>query len=52
MREGADAGLIAVAGLTKRYGQVTAVDGLSFTARPGMITGFLGPNGRATPLLS
>jgi ABC-2 type transport system ATP-binding protein len=33
------------AGLTKRFGAVTAVDGLSFTAGPGMVTGFLGPNG-------
>jgi ABC-2 type transport system ATP-binding protein len=31
--------------LTKRYGQVTAVDDLSFTVRPGQVTGFLGPNG-------
>lgn len=36
---------IAVEGLTKRYGAVTAVDDLSFTARPGAVTGFLGPNG-------
>ncbi|MET8967028.1 ABC transporter ATP-binding protein [Streptomyces hydrogenans] len=31
--------------LTKRYGPVTAVDRLSFTVRPGRVTGFLGPNG-------
>src|SRR5487761_826241 len=31
--------------LTKRYGDKTAVDGLSFTIRPGVVTGFLGPNG-------
>jgi ABC-2 type transport system ATP-binding protein len=36
---------IAVEGLTKRYGEVTAVDDLSFTARAGAVTGFLGPNG-------
>ena len=36
---------IAVEGLTKRYGEVTAVDDLSFTVRPGAVTGFLGPNG-------
>jgi ABC-2 type transport system ATP-binding protein len=36
---------ITVAGLTKRYGPVTAVDGLSFTVHPGQLTGFLGPNG-------
>ena len=31
--------------LTKRYGDKVAVDHLSFTVRPGMVTGFLGPNG-------
>ncbi|MCX4746147.1 ATP-binding cassette domain-containing protein [Kitasatospora sp. NBC_01287] len=31
--------------LTKRYGDVLAVDGLTFTVRPGRVTGFLGPNG-------
>ncbi|MFD7548606.1 ATP-binding cassette domain-containing protein [Streptomyces sp. NPDC059578] len=31
--------------LTKRYGATTAVDRLSFTVRPGVVTGFLGPNG-------
>ncbi len=31
--------------LTKRYRPVTAVDGLTLTARPGHVTGFLGPNG-------
>ncbi len=31
--------------LTKRYGPKTAVDGIDFTARPGLVTGFLGPNG-------
>jgi ABC-2 type transport system ATP-binding protein len=31
--------------LTKRYGSVTAVDDVSFTVRPGHVTGFLGPNG-------
>jgi ABC-2 type transport system ATP-binding protein len=31
--------------LTKRYGPVLAVDGLSFEVRPGTVTGFLGPNG-------
>jgi ABC-2 type transport system ATP-binding protein len=39
------AAAIAVEGLTKRYGEVTAVDDLSFTVRPGAVTGFLGPNG-------
>jgi ABC-2 type transport system ATP-binding protein len=31
--------------LVKRYGHVTAVDGLSFEVGPGIVTGFLGPNG-------
>ena len=37
--------MIEVRNLTKRYGSVTAVDDLSFVARPGVVTGFLGPNG-------
>jgi len=37
--------MIEAAGLTKRYGSVVAVDDLSFTIRPGVVTGFLGPNG-------
>ncbi len=37
--------MIEAKGLSKRYGDKTAVDGLSFTIRPGMVTGFLGPNG-------
>ncbi|MFJ9374216.1 ABC transporter ATP-binding protein [Streptomyces sp. NPDC101455] len=37
--------MIEVRGLTKRYGDRTAVDDLSFTAPPGQVTGFLGPNG-------
>jgi ABC-2 type transport system ATP-binding protein len=37
--------MIEVHQLTKRYGATTAVDGLSFTVRPGLVTGFLGPNG-------
>ncbi len=37
--------MIEVSGLTKRYGPVLAVDGLSFRLRPGTVTGFLGPNG-------
>jgi ABC-2 type transport system ATP-binding protein len=38
-------GVIEVEDLTKRYGRTVAVDGLSFTVRPGRVTGFLGPNG-------
>jgi ABC-2 type transport system ATP-binding protein len=37
--------MIEARGLTKRYGRTLAVDDLSFTVRPGMVTGFLGPNG-------
>jgi ABC-2 type transport system ATP-binding protein len=37
--------MIEARGLTKRYGKTTAVDGLTFTVRPGVVTGFLGPNG-------
>ncbi|GMA24956.1 multidrug ABC transporter ATP-binding protein [Luteimicrobium album] len=37
--------MIEAHGLTKRYGPKTAVDGISFTVRPGTVTGFLGPNG-------
>jgi ABC-2 type transport system ATP-binding protein len=37
--------MIEVDGLVKRFGPVTALDGLSFTVRPGQVTGFLGPNG-------
>jgi ABC-2 type transport system ATP-binding protein len=36
---------IETAGLTKRYGPVTAVDDLSFAVRDAAVTGFLGPNG-------
>jgi ABC-2 type transport system ATP-binding protein len=37
--------MIHVQGLTKRYGDKVAVDDLSFTVKPGRVTGFLGPNG-------
>jgi ABC-2 type transport system ATP-binding protein len=37
--------VIEVNGISKRYGRKTAVDHLSFTVRPGQVTGFLGPNG-------
>jgi ABC-2 type transport system ATP-binding protein len=37
--------MIEARGLGKRYGATAAVDDLSFTIRPGMVTGFLGPNG-------
>jgi ABC-2 type transport system ATP-binding protein len=37
--------VIEVRGLTKRFGQVLAVDRLSFTVEAGQVVGFLGPNG-------
>jgi len=37
--------MIEVQGLTKRYGEKTAVDDLTFGIEPGKVTGFLGPNG-------
>jgi ABC-2 type transport system ATP-binding protein len=37
--------VIKVAGLTRRFGALTAVDGLSFEVHPGEVLGFLGPNG-------
>ena len=37
--------MIEAVGLTKRYGSTLAVNDLSFSVRPGVVTGFLGPNG-------
>ena len=37
--------MIEVNDITKRYGDTVAVDHLSFTVKPGVVTGFLGPNG-------
>jgi ABC-2 type transport system ATP-binding protein len=37
--------MIEVKDVTKRYGETLAVDRLSFTVKPGIVTGFLGPNG-------
>ncbi len=37
--------MIEAVGLSKRYGDTTAVDDLSFSVPPGQVTGFLGPNG-------
>lgn len=37
--------MIEVEGLTKQYKNVRAVDDLTFTVKPGVVTGFLGPNG-------
>jgi ABC-2 type transport system ATP-binding protein len=36
---------ISIEGLSKRYGETNAVDGLTFSVRRGTVTGFLGPNG-------
>ncbi|SEG65935.1 ABC-2 type transport system ATP-binding protein [Nonomuraea solani] len=36
---------IEVSGLRKRFGRTTALDGMTFTVRPGQVTGFVGPNG-------
>jgi ABC-2 type transport system ATP-binding protein len=36
---------VVIEGLTKRYGQITAVDGLNLRVRRGEVYGFLGPNG-------
>ncbi|MGW2554776.1 ATP-binding cassette domain-containing protein [Streptomyces sp. NPDC001635] len=37
--------MIELEGLTKRYDEKLAVNNLTFTVRPGVVTGFLGPNG-------
>ena len=37
--------MIELKGLTKQFGQTVAVQDLTFTVRPGLVTGFLGPNG-------
>jgi ABC-2 type transport system ATP-binding protein len=37
--------MITARGLTKTYGRTVAVQDLTFTVRPGVVTGFLGPNG-------
>jgi len=37
--------MITIDSLTRKYGDHVAVDDVSFTARPGRVTGFLGPNG-------
>ena len=38
-------GLLELEGLTRRYGRLTALDGLSFSVPAGQVVGFLGPNG-------
>jgi ABC-2 type transport system ATP-binding protein len=37
--------MIEIDHVTKRYGEKVAVDDLTFTVKPGIVTGFLGPNG-------
>ena len=36
--------------LVKRHGSIVAVNDLSFSIRPGLVTGFLGPNGAGNPV--
>lgn len=38
---------LRIAGLTKRYGRLTALHDLDLDVRPGEVFGFLGPNGRS-----
>ncbi len=40
--------MIEATALTKRYGKKVAVDEVSFRIAPGQVTGFLGPNARAS----
>jgi ABC-2 type transport system ATP-binding protein len=39
------AAVVSCRALTKRYGELVAVDGVTFSLEPGTVTGFLGPNG-------
>src|SRR5215475_6243656 len=43
--QGSDPAAASLRGLTKRYGPVTAVDGLDLTIHPGEVVALLGPNG-------
>jgi lipooligosaccharide transport system ATP-binding protein len=45
MSQGPDSSLIHARGLTKRFGEFVAVDGVDFDVAPGEAFGFLGPNG-------
>ena len=42
--------MIEVENLTKRYGEKLAAGGLDFVVQPGVVTGFLGPNGAGQPV--
>jgi len=44
-KDGACDPVVTVRSLTKRFDDVVAVDDLTFSLRPGTVTGFLGPNG-------
>jgi hypothetical protein len=41
---------IKIDGLHKRFGETQALDGMTFTVRPGRVTGFIGPNGAGKPV--
>ena len=45
MHPSEESALITAEGLTKRFGDLVAVDGIDFEVRPGEVFGFLGPNG-------
>jgi len=40
--------MIEIENFSKRYGEKLAVGGLDFVVQPGIVTGFLGPNGPAS----
>ena len=42
--------MIEVENLSKRYGEKLAAGGLDFVVRPGVVTGFLGPDGAGKPV--
>jgi ABC-2 type transport system ATP-binding protein len=42
--------MITASNLSKRYGRINAVDGVTFTCEAGTITGFLGRNGAGKPV--
>jgi ABC-2 type transport system ATP-binding protein len=42
--------MIEVSELRKQYGTTRALDGMTFTVRPGRVTGFAGPNGAGKPV--
>src|SRR4051812_32426396 len=45
MRRVSHEGMIELDRVTKRYGDMLAVDDVTFTIQPGVVTGFLGPHG-------